>query len=110
MRHLDKMTAVCDWRYSPRKRFLKCDWYHSLVDAEILLHFCSLVFFAAGRLIFEDEVTAIQREVDRLRQHGIHTIIALGHAGFNVDKKIAAEVDGLDLVVGGHTNTFLYNG
>ena len=27
-----------------------------------------------------------------------------------MDKKIAKEVDGIDLVVGGHSNTFLYTG
>lgn len=27
-----------------------------------------------------------------------------------MDKKIAENVDGVDLVVGGHSNTFLYNG
>lgn len=41
---------------------------------------------------------------------GIDIIIALGHSGFEVDKKIAQEVDGVDLVVGGHSNTFLYTG
>lgn len=60
---------------------------------------------------FEDEVTAIQREVDRLQTtENVTKIIALGHAGFRMDKKIAAEVRGVDLVVGGHTNTFLYTG
>ena len=37
-------------------------------------------------------------------------IIAVGHSGFDVDKKIAENVDGINLVVGGHSNTFLYNG
>ena len=37
-------------------------------------------------------------------------VIAVGHSGFDVDKKIAENVDGIDLVIGGHSNTFLYNG
>lgn len=65
---------------------------------------------SAGQLEFEDEVVAIQREVDRLLRNNVTKIIALGHAGFNKDQKIAAEVRGIDLVVGGHTNTFLYTG
>lgn len=40
----------------------------------------------------------------------VNVVIAVGHAGFGVDKKIAEEVDGVDVVVGGHTNTFLYTG
>lgn len=61
-------------------------------------------------LVFEDEIDKVQQEVDSLRDQGIKTVIALGHAGFAKDKQIAREVTGVDLVIGGHTNTFLYNG
>ena len=43
-------------------------------------------------------------------ENGIELIIALGHSGFKIDQRIAREVDGVDLVVGGHSNTFLYTG
>ena len=42
--------------------------------------------------------------------NGVNIIIALGHSGFKMDQRIAKEVDGVDLVVGGHSNTFLYHG
>ena len=42
--------------------------------------------------------------------YSFNKIIAVGHAGYNMDKKIASNVDGLDIVVGGHTDTFLYTG
>ncbi|CAG2203070.1 CD73 [Mytilus edulis] len=45
-----------------------------------------------------------------LKNQGVHKIIAPGHAGFNVDKKIALQVEDIDIVVGGHTNTFLHTG
>ncbi|XP_023665917.1 5'-nucleotidase [Paramormyrops kingsleyae] len=61
-------------------------------------------------LKFEDEVTALQIQVDKLRTMGINKIIALGHSGFMVDKEIAKKVRGVDVVIGGHTNTFLYTG
>ncbi|XP_038616945.1 5'-nucleotidase [Tachyglossus aculeatus] len=61
-------------------------------------------------LEFEDEITALQPEVDKLRFLGVNKIIALGHSGFEVDKLIAQKVRGVDVVVGGHTNTFLYTG
>ncbi|XP_066533983.1 5'-nucleotidase [Hoplias malabaricus] len=61
-------------------------------------------------LIFEDEITALQREVDKLITLGVNKIIALGHSGFAVDKEIAKKVRGVDVVIGGHTNTFLYTG
>lgn len=61
-------------------------------------------------LIFEDEIVAVQREVDMLTQQGVNKIIALGHAGFQIDQLIAQKVRGVDAVVGGHSNTFLYTG
>ncbi|XP_022520687.2 5'-nucleotidase [Astyanax mexicanus] len=61
-------------------------------------------------LIFEDEVTALQREVNKLTTLGVNKIIALGHSGFAVDQEIAKKVRGVDVVIGGHTNTFLYTG
>ncbi|CAG9564828.1 unnamed protein product [Danaus chrysippus] len=57
-----------------------------------------------------DEVAAIRREVKNLKTQGVNILIALGHSGFTKDKEIAYAVDGIDLVIGGHTNTFLWNG
>ncbi|CAK1586814.1 unnamed protein product [Parnassius mnemosyne] len=59
---------------------------------------------------YEDEIPAIRREVDILKAKGVHILIALGHSGFLKDLEIAKEVDGIDLVIGGHSNTFLWNG
>lgn len=59
---------------------------------------------------YEDEVPAIQREADRLKSEGVKILIALGHSGYDTDRRIARSVDGIDLVIGGHTNTFLWNG
>lgn len=51
----------------------------------------------------------MRTEVQKLTSQGINKIIALGHAGFEVDKRVA-EIADVDIVVGGHTNTFLYTG
>ncbi|XP_014693564.2 5'-nucleotidase [Equus asinus] len=61
-------------------------------------------------LVFEDEITALQPEVDKLKTLNVSKIIALGHSGFEMDKLIAQKVKGVDVVVGGHSNTFLYTG
>ncbi|XP_063984587.1 protein 5NUC-like [Diachasmimorpha longicaudata] len=63
-----------------------------------------------GNVKFLDEIPAIRKEVQRLQEQGVKILIALGHSGFAMDKRIAAEVEGIDLVIGGHTNTFLYTG
>ncbi|MGH0137365.1 UNVERIFIED_CONTAM: hypothetical protein FKN15_040234 [Acipenser sinensis] len=61
-------------------------------------------------VVFQDEVQALQVEVDKLKTLGINKIIALGHSGFETDKLIAKKVSGVDVVIGGHSNTFLYTG
>ncbi|XP_069575112.1 snake venom 5'-nucleotidase-like [Brachyistius frenatus] len=61
-------------------------------------------------LKFENEVEALQVQVNMLETMGFNKIIALGHSGFDMDKDIAKRVRGVDVVVGGHTNTFLYTG
>lgn len=59
---------------------------------------------------YSDEIVALNEEVENLQSQGIKIIIALGHSGFRRDLEIAEGVEGLDLVIGGHTNTFLWNG
>ncbi|XP_026197761.1 5'-nucleotidase [Anabas testudineus] len=61
-------------------------------------------------LKFEDEVSALQPHVDKLQILGVNKIIALGHSGFTTDQEIARKVRGVDVVIGGHSNTFLYTG
>ncbi|XP_061599665.1 snake venom 5'-nucleotidase-like [Cololabis saira] len=61
-------------------------------------------------LEFEDEIEVLQDQVNKLQTLGYNKIIALGHSGFDVDKDIATRVRGVDVVIGGHTNTFLYSG
>lgn len=63
-----------------------------------------------GKVIFLDEVEVIREEVKKLKDQGVKIFIALGHSGFVTDKKIAMEVEEIDLVIGGHSNTFLFNG
>jgi 5'-nucleotidase len=58
---------------------------------------------------FIDPVTAVQGEVDRLIASGINKIIVLSHSGYVVDQKVAAETTGVDVIVGGHSNTYLSN-
>ena len=41
---------------------------------------------------------------------GVEIIIALGHSGYEKDQEIAKKVPEIDVVVGGHSNTFLYHG
>lgn len=60
-------------------------------------------------VVFTDPVQAVQGEVDRLTAEGVNKIVVLSHSGFEADKRIAAETTGVDVIVGGHTNTLLSN-
>ena len=60
-------------------------------------------------VIFSDPVGAVQAEVDKLTAEGVNKIIVLSHSGFEVDKRVAAETTGVDVIVGGHSNTLLSN-
>ncbi|APE42752.1 multifunctional 2',3'-cyclic-nucleotide 2'-phosphodiesterase/5'-nucleotidase/3'-nucleotidase [Sulfitobacter alexandrii] len=58
---------------------------------------------------FSDPVAAVQGEVDKLTAEGVNKIIVLSHSGYAVDQRVAAETTGVDVIVGGHTNTLLSN-
>lgn len=60
-------------------------------------------------ITFSDPVVAVQAEVDRLTAEGINKIIVLSHSGYGVDQRVAAETKGVDVIVGGHSNTYLSN-
>ena len=59
---------------------------------------------------FNDEIQTLKEEVARLKSQGIKIIIALGHSGFQKDVEIAQAVPDIDIVIGGHSNTFLWPG
>jgi 5'-nucleotidase / UDP-sugar diphosphatase len=58
---------------------------------------------------FSDPVAAVQGEVDRLTAMGINKIIVLSHSGYVVDQRVAAQTSGVDVIVGGHSHTYLSN-
>ncbi|WAG14551.1 bifunctional metallophosphatase/5'-nucleotidase [Aeromonas hydrophila] len=60
-----------------------------------------------GKLRFGNEITSAQATVDLLRQHGINQIVALTHIGNQRDLALAAKVNGIDVIVGGHSHSLL---
>lgn len=47
--------------------------------------------------------------VERLRREGVDIVVALSHLGIARDRALAAAVDGIDVIVGGHSHTLLSN-
>ncbi|MEM9425896.1 MAG: bifunctional metallophosphatase/5'-nucleotidase [Pseudomonadota bacterium] len=60
-------------------------------------------------IVFTDPSPAIQAEVDAMTADGINKIIVLSHSGYATDNVIAINTTDVDLIVGGHSNTFLSN-
>jgi len=60
-------------------------------------------------IIFTDPVDAVQAEVDRLTDEGVTKIIVLSHSGYGTDLHVARNTTGIDVIVGGHSNTYLSN-
>jgi 5'-nucleotidase len=58
-----------------------------------------------------DEVESVTAEAQRLKSEGVDIIIVLSHCGIEVDRHIAANTgDLVDVIVGGHSHTFLFTG
>ncbi len=60
-------------------------------------------------VIFTDPSDAVQSEVDKLTEAGVNKIVVLSHSGYGVDQRVAENTKGVDVIVGGHTNTLLSN-
>ncbi|GJM73835.1 hypothetical protein HMSSN036_60510 [Paenibacillus macerans] len=56
---------------------------------------------------FNEAVQAAEATVAEMERDGLNIIIGLSHLGYARDQKLAAEVEGIDLIVGGHTHTKL---
>ena len=54
---------------------------------------------------FADPIATATATVAALKTAGANVIIALTHIGYDLDQQLAAAVDGIDLIVGGHSHT-----
>lgn len=58
-------------------------------------------------VLFLDPAAPVQKAVDELTRQGVNKIILVSHLGYEEDLKLAGQVTGLDLIVGGHSHTLL---
>lgn len=64
-------------------------------------------------VVYNDPIAAAQEVTDRLRaQEGCDVVICLSHLGFRIknevcDEKLVAETKGIDVILGGHSHTFM---
>jgi 5'-nucleotidase len=60
-------------------------------------------------ITFYDPAMGVGEQVVNLENNGVNKFIVLSHSGYAVDQRVAAAVPGIDVIVGGHSNTLLSN-
>jgi 5'-nucleotidase len=58
-------------------------------------------------ILFADEIGYLKEAVKEIEGQGINKIVLLSHVGYVKDQEIAKAVDGIDVIVGGHSHTLL---
>jgi 5'-nucleotidase len=65
------------------------------------------IISSPGKVVFSDEAKTASKHVRELEAQGVNKIILLTHVGLETDKKLAATVPGVDVIVGGHSHSLL---
>lgn len=52
----------------------------------------------------EKTIPLIQKEINTMKEQGINKIILLSHAGYAEDTQLAQSIEGIDVIIGGHTH------
>ncbi|TVP95548.1 MAG: multifunctional 2',3'-cyclic-nucleotide 2'-phosphodiesterase/5'-nucleotidase/3'-nucleotidase, partial [Roseinatronobacter sp.] len=58
---------------------------------------------------FQDEIEHLREGVAELQGRGVTKILVLSHVGYGRDQQIAAAVDGISAIIGGHSHTLMSN-
>ncbi|MFC4321615.1 bifunctional 2',3'-cyclic-nucleotide 2'-phosphodiesterase/3'-nucleotidase [Litchfieldia salsa] len=68
----------------------------------------TVILASPGRdIVFEDAKIKATETVARLKSDGVNKIIVLSHMGHTSDLELANAVEGIDVIVGGHSHTTL---
>jgi 5'-nucleotidase/UDP-sugar diphosphatase len=62
----------------------------------------------AGGVQFLDQYETARQMVAELKEQGANVIVDISHSGVDEDREMAREVPGIDVIVGGHSETALY--
>lgn len=58
-------------------------------------------------LSIDETAPLVQKEIDKMKEQGVNKIIILSHAGYANDVCLAKSVEGIDVILGGHTHDLL---
>ena len=62
---------------------------------------------ACPHTVFSRAKDALEREVKELEAQGVKYVVAVTHLGLPEDRELARSVNGVDVIVGGHTHGYL---
>ncbi len=61
-----------------------------------------------GDVQFLDQHEAARQAIAELKEQGANIIVGITHSGVDEDRELARDVRGIDVIVGGHSETVLY--
>ena len=61
-------------------------------------------------LRFNGAVETVKKHLPEMKKQGADVVMVLSHLGATEDEKLAKEMDGIDVIVGGHSHTVLDHG
>jgi 2',3'-cyclic-nucleotide 2'-phosphodiesterase (5'-nucleotidase family) len=61
-----------------------------------------------GEFVFLDRHETAKKMVEKLEQEDVDIIVALTHSGVKEDRELAKNVNGIDVIIGGHSHTALH--
>ncbi|XP_047991995.1 protein 5NUC-like isoform X5 [Leguminivora glycinivorella] len=64
----------------------------------------------SNNIEYINEIIALKDEVANLKSQDVKIIIALGHSDTDIAQEIARDIEGVDLVINGYRNQYLWSG
>ncbi len=59
------------------------------------------------KIKIQDQVSEIKKDIKSLKSKGMDIIILLSHSGYDQDRELAQKIKGIDLIIGGHSQSLL---
>ena len=70
----------------------------------------AVISMPGPNVTFIDDIEYLQEAAMRIRaEEGVNKVLLLSHVGFPRDQEIAAKVEGISAIIGGHSHTLLSN-
>ncbi|KAI8805429.1 Metallo-dependent phosphatase-like protein [Cladochytrium replicatum] len=82
---------------------------HNLAIIGVITRDTKNIASGAADVVFLDPIPIVQKYVDEVRAQGIKKVVVLSHLGYDVDKDLAAQTSGVDVILGGHSHSYLIN-